>query len=102
MIVGLGEDLRLAHQPAKGSRVDDAVAIALIESAIGMRGLVVSASPALARLQGVGSENGLLALTPVRRLGPEFVTCRHAKAPRSGRQFQTGSEIVNLGFQTLF
>src|SRR5262249_38512606 len=57
MIVSLRrEDLGLVHQPAKGRRMNDAIPVALIERAIGMRRLRVPASSTQARSHRVRRE----------------------------------------------
>src|SRR5438876_1270601 len=59
------EDLRLVHEPPKGGRMDDAIAIALIERTIRMRFLGVTPPPALTGPHRIGSEEFLLPPEPV-------------------------------------
>ncbi len=55
--VAAGEDLRLVLQPAKGARVDDAVAIALEWIAIRMRRLGIAASARIFDADGIRGEH---------------------------------------------
>ncbi len=69
VVVGLGDEyLRFVHEPTEGGRVDDAVAVALIEGAKGVLLLGVTTSAALARAHGVGGQHFVFAVEPVGRL----------------------------------
>ncbi len=55
--VAAGENLGLGFQPAKGARVDDAVAVALKIVAIGMLGLGIAPSAGLLHVNRVVGEH---------------------------------------------
>src|SRR5438477_5560748 len=68
VIVGLSDqDLGLVHQPAKSSRMDNPIAVALVQRPVSMRLLSMTAAPTLAGSHRIGSEELLLALAPVTR-----------------------------------
>ena len=68
MVAGLiDEHLRLVHEPAKGGAVDDAIAVALVQSAKGVVCFGIALAPAQARAHGIGSEHFVFALQPVGR-----------------------------------
>jgi len=56
--VASGEDLSFRFQAAKGTRVDDPIAVAGIGGAVGMVGLGVAATAGLGDVHGVGGEGG--------------------------------------------
>ena len=66
VVVGLGDEhLRLVHQPAKGGGVDDAVAVALVEGAVGVLRLGMTPAAAVAGAHGIGGEHFFFAVNPV-------------------------------------
>ena len=68
VIVGLSdEDLSLVHQPAESGRMDDPIAVALVQRPVRMRLFGMTAAPALAGSHRIRSEELLLALAPVTR-----------------------------------
>ncbi len=65
------QHLRLVHEPAKGGRVNDAIAVALIKGAERVRLLRVAPAAAVARVHGVGGQHLFFAVEPVGRGLPE-------------------------------
>ena len=55
----INEDLGLVDEPAEGRRMDDAVAVALIDIAGGAGRLVVKAAAALFRMRSVGCNSAM-------------------------------------------
>jgi hypothetical protein len=78
MVVGLSDEhLRLVHQPPEGGAVDDAVAVALVEGAEGMRRLGLAPAAAVPRVHGVRRQHLVLAVEPVGRLKGRVVRGGH-------------------------
>jgi hypothetical protein len=62
----IDKDLRLVVQPAEGGRMQDAVAVALVEGARGVRGLGIEAAAAPPRIDGIGRERARRPRIPGR------------------------------------
>ncbi len=82
--VAFGEDLRLRLQAAKGARVDDAVAVAGVVTAVGVRRLGITAPAGAARVHRIGGQRHAAILLQIEAALDSRSGRRRVRSSRRG------------------